>query len=86
VPDGDRPSADGLPVAEPIEETSRRQRSRTRRTLGLTIVAVLCVAALAIPIAIRASGDGAAPHRKATDDARANRVDARRARVTVGAA
>lgn len=81
--DGVRPSAQEISVAETTEEISRRGRSASRRPLAIAVVAVLCVAAVAIPIALRASGQPG-PRRKANHPTK--RVDARQARVQVGAA
>jgi hypothetical protein len=83
VPDGDRPSAERLTVAEPTEEITRDRRSAARRRLAIAVVAVLCVAALAIPIALRTSGS-APPRRKASHPTK--HVNTRQARVRVGAA
>jgi hypothetical protein len=82
VPDGDRPSAEPISVAESTEEIPRRRRS-ARRLLAVAVVAGLCVAAVAIPVALHTSGP-AESRRKANPTTK--RVNSRQARVQVGAA
>ncbi|MGO9873460.1 MAG: hypothetical protein ACLPVY_06635 [Acidimicrobiia bacterium] len=57
-----------VPVVEPTVAELRRRRSDARR-LGLGAVVVLCIAAVAVPVAVRATdthNDRSAPHRTTT--------------------
>ena len=55
---GHRPIAGEVPVAEPTDELPRPGRSgpRGRRRVSIVVVALLCVGAVAIPVALRETG------------------------------
>ena len=81
---GHRPIAGEVPVAEPTDELPRPGRSGTRgrRRVSIAVVALLCVAAVAIPVAIRETSSS--PRR--TSRVAKHHGPPKSARVQVGAA
>ena len=79
--DGLGPSSE-IPVAEPTDEVSRRDRSDPRRQLAIVLVVVVCLAAAAIPVTIRLRSDDHTRPTRATK----RFVDPKQARIEVGAA
>ncbi len=79
---GVRPSVDAVPVAEQID-IRRRGRGDVRRRIGFGFVALVCVAAVAIPVVLHATGENT---RREIAPATKRHVDLKQARIEVGAA